>query len=200
MKTYVQRAAGNINANTSLTDTVFYFDVAPAFLKNTLDRFASIFVDPLFPKDKVERELDTMNLEFEATFINDEHRCERVRKQVGNPKHVYAKFELGNKTTLTNDDKLLTDVITFYKEHYSANVMGLAVLGKEPLDLMEKFVVQMFNRIVNKSLTSPLHTSHPYSNEYCRKLVKIVPYQDVRRLILFFPLPYTMTSNVSHMK
>lgn len=127
---YVTSRGGSTNACTLLTETQFYFDISPSYLPNALDRFASVFVSPLFPEDKIERELDSIQFEFESMFTDDCHRCERVRKQVGDPKHVYAKFELGNKTTLVKDSTLVPSVVDFYKTYYSANIMGLAVLGK----------------------------------------------------------------------
>lgn len=99
-------------------------------MNDALDRFSSTFISPSFPKDKIKRELDSIQNEFESKCNDDILRCERIRKCVGNSKHVYAKFDYGNKSTLTNDDQLYKCLLEFYNEYYSSDNMGLAILGK----------------------------------------------------------------------
>ena len=65
----------------------------------------------------------------------------------------------------------------------------------ESLDQLETMVVPMFEKIINKKVTIPLIRDHPYGDEYCRKLMKIVPFGETRKLVMFFPLPCSITSN-----
>ena len=57
--------------------------------------FAQIFIDPVFPEDKIEREIQSVQFEFEDTLSNDANRVARVRKLCGDPKHCFNKFEIG---------------------------------------------------------------------------------------------------------
>ena len=52
-------------------------------------------MEPLFPKDLIERELQSVQFEFENTVTSDDHRFYRIRKVHGDPKHEFAKFETG---------------------------------------------------------------------------------------------------------
>jgi len=51
------------------------------------------------------------------------------------PKHTYAKFSTGNKRTLKEQPEELgldtrTALLEFHSTYYSANIMGLTILGR----------------------------------------------------------------------
>ena len=50
-------------------------------------------------------------------------------------------------------------------------------------------VIPLFSQIINKNVTPPEWTTHPYSDEYLRKEVSIVPIEDSRRMEILFPIP-----------
>ena len=45
-----------------------------------------------------------------------------------------------------------------YENHYSANLMTLAVYGKEPNSVLKEWVVQFFSPVCNKKLCVPTFT------------------------------------------
>src|SRR5690606_31412587 len=78
--------------------------------------------------------------------------------------------------------------IEFYEKHYSANRMKLCVLGKEPLDVLEKWVVEHFSAVPNKDLPQnrwdtevPLRASELGLQCFAK------PVMDSRELNLHFP-------------
>ena len=107
------------------------------------------------------------------------------------------------------NDALFKEMINFYETWYSANIMTLSVIGKglhplddwfclsfnsicffaESLDELEKFVVPLFGQIVNKNVKQFWVDRHPYPYDVCRKMAKIIPFRETRKLIMFFPLP-----------
>lgn len=74
---------------------ICYFNLCP-------NRFAQFFVEPLFPRDLIERELQSVQFEFENTLTSDAHRFYRVRKVHGDPTHDFAKFETGELKAITH--------------------------------------------------------------------------------------------------
>jgi insulysin len=66
-------------------------------------------------------------------------------------------------------------VIDFYKKHYSANLMKVVVYSKEPLDVMQGWVVEKFSAVPNKSLSRPVFPSDPYGSEQVHKYLEVVP-------------------------
>ena len=53
---------------------------------------------------------------------------------------------------------LRSELLAFHARHYSANVMRLAVLGRQTLDALQDLVLSAFSPIVNKNLTSPFES------------------------------------------
>lgn len=189
-KDFIVQHGGRTNGNTNHTETIYYFDVDTDSLAEGLDQFAQFFIEPLFLDDKIERELDSVQLEFDNTRTQDLFRMARVRKAVADPGHDFAKFEFGNKATLDpKDGRLYTELLKFYHEHYSANLMALVVLGKETLDELEKMVAPLFAQIVNRDLSPYCNDQHPFPPEYCRKEVCMTPLKIMSRMSLFFPMP-----------
>ena len=56
-------------------------------------------------------------------------------------------FSTGNKDTLSKIPNLRKEVISFYSKNYAPNLIKIAVLGKEPLDQLEKMVRKKFQPI-----------------------------------------------------
>lgn len=93
--------------------------------------------------------------------------------------------------TLSEDPKLnginvRDELLKFYEQWYSANIMCLAVYGKENLDDLEQMVVPRFSEIVNKNVTAPRWTDHPFLPEHYATKVSILPVKDSRSLALTF--------------
>lgn len=120
-----------------------------------------------------------------------------MRQLCGDQKHIYSKFSYGNRSTLSkNSEQLLADVVNLFNSHYSPGAMGLAVLGKQSLEELEAMVIPAFSQLPNRGLGSPpLISTHPYSLEHCRQMIKVVPFKAYRCLVLFFPIPPTIAVN-----
>lgn len=105
---------------------------------------------------------------------------------------------LGNRDTLwTNPRKNNVDVrsalLAYYNNHYSANIMNLAVLGNQCLDSLQSIVVPLFSKISNKNVEGKLY-ENAYSNEQLGFWVNWVPIKDIRTLSVMFPIPDTSES------
>ena len=61
--------------------------------------------------------------------------------------------------------------------------------NQESIDELEKIVVPLFGKIINRNVTPLWIELHPYSQNFCQKMIKIVPFRDTRKLNIFFPLP-----------
>ncbi|OIW24958.1 hypothetical protein CONLIGDRAFT_684853 [Coniochaeta ligniaria NRRL 30616] len=66
--------------------------------------------------------------------------------------------------------------IEFYEKHYSANRMKLCVIGREPLDVPQTWVVELFSNVKNKGLKQIRWTeSVPFTEEQLGTLVFAKP-------------------------
>lgn len=189
--TFLAEHGGTSNASTYADNTKYYFDVVPAQLDGALDRFAQFFVAPLFTEGMTERERNAVHSEHEKNLATDVWRVRQVAKQLSDPLHPYSRFGTGNRETLCDRPaegvRLRDELIRFHERWYSANIMCLAVFGQEPLDELERMVLDKFEGIVNKAVAMPVWPQHPWRPEDRGIRVSVVPVKDTRMLMISFP-------------
>ncbi|KAL1396625.1 hypothetical protein pipiens_010394 [Culex pipiens pipiens] len=188
---FLSENGGSSNAATYADTTKYYFDVVPEKLQEALDRFSQFFIAPLFTESATEREINAVHSEHEKNLSMDVWRIRQVNKSLCDPKHPYNKFGTGSKKTLLEDPKLSKinireELMKFHSKWYSANIMSLAVFGKESLDELESMVVSMFSDIENKNVTSPCWKDLPFKEEHLATKTTVVPVKDTRSLTITF--------------
>jgi len=191
---FLQEHGGSSNAFTAAEHTNYYFDVSPEALEPTLDRFSQFFLSPLFTPSATSREVNAVNSENEKNLQSDAWRLFQLEKASAREGHDWQKFGTGNKKTLETDPeakgiKVHQALLDFHAKHYSANIMGVSVLGKEPLDKLEEMVVNMFSGVENKEVEIKEWKEHPYGEEQVGIRGHIVPVKDIRHLNITFPIP-----------
>lgn len=133
---YLNQHAGSSNAFTDMESTNFYFDVGAEYLSGALDRFSQFFISPLFNQSATDREMNAVDSEHNKNLQNDHWRFFQLSKALCRSDHPFSKFGSGNLQTLRDMPKkagidLREELLSFHERYYSANVMKLAVLGKE---------------------------------------------------------------------
>jgi secreted Zn-dependent insulinase-like peptidase len=190
-KDFMAAHGGGDNAYTSYAHTNYFFDIDKDYLEPALDRFSQFFIAPTFTPKYVSRERQVVHSEYTSKFKSDGRRVLYAGKQVMNPDHPYARFAVGNNETLADRDgsSIRDELIRFYKEHYSANIMALAVLGKEPLPQLKAWVQEKFSAIPNTD-RSRLEVDVPlFRPDQLPARLDILPVKDRRQLSLVFPVP-----------
>ncbi len=188
-QSFISERGGQHNAYTAFEDTNYFFDVSADALYPAMDRFSQFFIAPLFTQQYLERERLAVHSEYKAKVENELRRYLDVLKSQLNPKHPFAKFTVGNKSTLRTDG-LADSVLAFYKTHYFAKNMQLAVYGKEPLAELETWVSELFSPIKagdvlqDKVITEPL-----FLEGVLPRLLELKPLKDRRSVSISFPLP-----------
>lgn len=184
---------GTSNASTYADTTKFYFEVVPDKLSDALDRFAEFFIAPLFTESATDREINAVDSEHEKNLTTDVWRIRQVSKELADPNHAYHKFGTGSKATLSyipkeNNINVREELCKFHEQFYSANIMCLAVLGKESLDELEQIIVEKFSPIENKEIEAPIWNNRPYLPEKLGCLTSVVPVKDIRSLTISFQM------------
>ena len=188
---FIKSHGGSHNAFTAFRNTNYFFDIQADYLESALDRFAQQFAAPLFTAELVDRERNAVHSEFSAKQKEDGRRFYSVKKATSNPEHAFHQFAVGNLTTLENTETnpLRPDLIKFWQDHYSANLMTLAVYGPQSLDKLEAMVRARFGAIENRHLKPRAHTASLLEAEKLPALVTVEAIKDVRSLSLSFPIP-----------
>ena len=203
---YLSANSGSSNAYTASTSTNYFFDVAakpendeeptaknPSPLYGALDRFAQFFIEPLFLANTLDRELQAVDSENKKNLQNDGWRLVQLDKSLSNPKHPFHHFSTGSLDTLKMEPEargvnIREKFIEFHAKHYSANRMKLVVLGREQLDVLQKWVEEFFSGVVNKNLPKNIwDETSPYRPEDLGTQWFAKPVMDMRQLDFTFP-------------
>jgi insulysin len=91
-------------------------------------------------------------------------------KNLSNPSYPYNSFGTGNLVSLKEEPTAKgLDVreafMKFHETYYSANLMKLVVLGREPLEQLEQWVVEKFAAVKNKNLKAPDFPGQPFTEK-----------------------------------
>ena len=188
---FIKQNGGRSNAGTGQEHTRYFFDIEHGSLEPALDRFAQFFIAPLLDAQYVEREKNAVNSEYKLKIKEEQRRENEVNKTTTNPEHPASQFSVGNLETLADrgDDKVVDDLMTFYKAHYSASKMALSILGREDLDTLEGYARTMFSAIPNNGSKAEPVTAPPFRDDQIGVRIDIKPLKEKRTLNLMFPVP-----------
>jgi secreted Zn-dependent insulinase-like peptidase len=188
---FITAHGGNHNAFTGYEETNFHFDIDRRFLEPALDRFSQFFVAPLFTAEYVAREKNAVDSEYQARIKEDERRGYSVIQQLLNPAHPMSRFTVGSLDTLADRDghPVRDELLRFYHDHYSANLMTLIVLGSEPLPVLKRWVTEKFSAVPNVGAQRRQVSVPPVLEGQLPVHVNIEPAKDERELQVIFPLP-----------
>lgn len=194
-KAFLSAHGGRCNASTSTEHTNYVFDVQHQYLEETLDRFSQFFISPLFTISATDREMKAVHNENAKNLQADSRRNFQFIKYTADPehKHPFCKFGTGNLTTLRDTPlakgiDVRSALITFHQQFYSANCMKACILGRENLDVLERWATEKFAPIPNYHRAVPSFPEGAFTHT-TGKLYRIEQVREVRSLELFWPVP-----------
>lgn len=185
---FMNAHGGSHNAYTSFEHTNYFFDIDPAALDQALDRFSQFFIAPLFTEQYVEREKNAVHSEYTSKLKDDHRKASDVFKAIINPQHPFSKFSVGNLATLSSKQQgaLRQELLTFYQQYYSANLMTLVVTGRESLAELKAMVTPKFNVVANRKVAIPPIVEPLFIPDSLPMKVAISPEKEQRLLTLNF--------------
>uniref|UniRef100_A0AAY4BIV6 Nardilysin a (N-arginine dibasic convertase) n=1 Tax=Denticeps clupeoides TaxID=299321 RepID=A0AAY4BIV6_9TELE len=199
---FLKRHGGSTNASTDCERTLFQFDVQRKHFREALDRWAQFFICPLMIQDAIEREVEAVDSEYQLAKPSDSHRKEMLFGSLAKPKHPMGHFFWGNAQTLKHEPKELNidtyqRLQDFWKRHYSAHYMTLAVQSKEKLDTLEKWVGEIFTSVYVYITYHVMHVLGMALSYACLcfpcicvfALLAVVPVRKVHALTITWALP-----------
>ncbi len=188
---FVTEHGGSRNAYTGFEHTNYFFDIDQEYLAPALDRFAQFFISPKFDAEYVGREVNAVEAEYQMGIKTDGRRTLDVLREVANPDHPFSILGVGTAETLGSQEgrQVRDDLLRFYEQYYSANLMSLVVLGRGSLDELETMVREMFSAVPNRGVEVADIAAPLYSEGTLPALVTVEPEASERQLQLSFPLP-----------
>ena len=190
-QTFIAEHGGNHNAGTGLEHTNYFFDIDAQYLEQALDRFAPFFHSPNFDAKYVDRERNAVESEYRLKIKDDGRRQWDVLQEQVDASHPMSKFTVGNLETLADfkGRPVRAELLEFYRQYYSANLMKLVVLGTESLDQLEAMVVPRFSAIANYDTEVEIHGSRLISEQKLPLIIEVEPLKELREISISFQLP-----------
>ncbi|RXK54754.1 hypothetical protein ESB00_02330 [Oleiharenicola lentus] len=186
---YLRANGGYNNAYTAGDHTNYMFEIRHEAFEGALDRLAQFFIAPLFTPEFTDREMNAVNSENQKNLENDLWREYQLRNSLYRAGHPANHFSTGSRDTLGGTTR--EELLAFYRAHYSANTMTLALAGKAGLDQLEAWARTHFSPIENRKLTPIAYPADYLPPKAALRLVRMEPVKDLRQLTLEFPLPGT---------
>ncbi len=188
---YISENNGSHNAYTAFEHTNYFFDISPEKLDPTLDRFAQFFIAPLFTEQYVDRERNAVHSEYMSKIQDEYRKSLDVLRNVANPKHPFTKFSVGSLDTLQDrpEQSLRQQLISFYDRYYSANLMTLVVVGREPLQELQAMVVPKFSQVPDRGTVIDNIDEPLFAAGQLPLQINIRPDKKLRSLTIMFPTP-----------
>ena len=215
-ESFVSRHGGSDNAFTEWEHTTYSLTIPQEYLWPALDRLAQHFVSPLLQASAVERELNSIESEFELHKNSDGCRRQQLLCSTAKKDHPIAKFGWGNLKSLSEFPKRdgvdpLKEMRSFFNRYYYGANMRVAVIGAYTLDELEAKVTKIFSPIPplprengpyalpvnplkitswNASYRTPIMDFGPALEEQnMAKIYRIIPVKDRHSLCLIWQLP-----------
>ena len=180
---------GYSNAYTQQDHTNYHFEIRHEAFEGALERFSQFFIAPLFDARFTEREMNAVNSEFQKNSENDAWRLSQLETTFYRDGHPLKNFAIGNRTTLAGTTR--EELLAFYRAHYSANLMSVALTGNASLDQLEQWARKYFSAVENRNLPEPRWPADYLPTKAALRLIRSEPVPDARSLSLSFPLPAT---------
>lgn len=191
---FMDQHGGSRNAFTNQL-TNYMFEINNSHFEEALDRFSDFFKSPLLLPDYVDKERHAVHSEWSMMRTMDGWALMAIgAKLLG--EHPSNQFWIGNLDSLSDKEgsTLHDELLAFYQNYYSANMMKLVLISPQPLPEMQLLAQRFFADIENKDIDSPRPTRCVNFEQLGPRLVHYVPNSEMQLLRLGF----TIKNNLEH--
>ncbi|AYV82129.1 MAG: Zn-dependent peptidase [Homavirus sp.] len=194
---FLNKHGGSTNAYTTTESTNYHFDIQSEYFHEALDIFGQFFINPLFKKKRIIKELNAVDSEHSKNINNDGWRLNRMLNLIVDKQHPNSTFGTGSLKTLMkpNIGDIRNRLLQFYNEYYSSNLMKLVVYSNLKPKKMIDVVESIFSHIKNKNTHKLKYNIQQFNFSkklygiQCYKLIKMIPINDENRLNIFWQFP-----------
>ncbi|HCS63046.1 MAG TPA: hypothetical protein DIW64_02585 [Cellvibrio sp.] len=187
---YTQANGGMTNAFTAYDRTNYLFQINAGKFDEALDRFSDYFKKPTFDPHFSDKERNAVNNEWSLQKAQDNWNLYALQGYTANPANPSSKFTIGNLETLQDKSgSVLNDEMKkFYDAYYSANIMKLALVGKQSLPELKALAEKHFAAIPNNNVVLPEVTVPGLTKAEMGKSIHYKPIKELKALYVDFPV------------
>ncbi|KAJ1605243.1 hypothetical protein OJ253_3243 [Cryptosporidium canis] len=149
---FIKLLNGRIYLDLFERSSIYSFTIGTEYLSESIYRFSSYFHRPLLNNDSINKALLTIFNQLNRIRRNEVWVRREIEREVSAPNSNFESFYYGNKNTLLNNPALAEGEIYekvrhYFSKYYGPNNMRLAIVGRESLDKLEKYVIRNFAHI-----------------------------------------------------
>jgi nardilysin len=203
---FVTQHGGYTNAYTEWEYTSYVLEIPARALFGALDRLAQFFIQPLLLENAVQRELQSIESEFQMHKHSDSTRQRQLLCSISHIQHPMAKFAWGNLRSLSYIPQKLgtidpmVELRTFYQKQYHAANLRIVLQGAYTLDTLQRYMETCFAPVPpphaqhhpeDSSHPKPVVTTpmFPWSPSILGTVFRVVPIQDRHSISILWQLP-----------
>ncbi len=138
----VEAAGGEINAYTSLDQTVYFISMAARFAEKGLAILADAIQNPLFDEQELENEKEVILEEIRREKDSPGRMVAEYMFQTAYKRHPYGRPIIGFPKTVKSFQR--KDLLNFYKSWYVPKNMALVVVGDFETNTMLQEIKKAF--------------------------------------------------------
>ncbi|RUO37658.1 pitrilysin [Aliidiomarina shirensis] len=191
---FMSRNGGMHNAYTADDHTNYMLEVNNDALPEALDRFADFFKAPKFYPEYAEKEVNAVDSEWSMRRASDGYILFSLNNILMNPEHPIARFRIGNNETLSDKEnsKLHEEMLAFYEQYYSANLMTASIVSNRSLDELEMLAREAFSEIPNHNAEVPEISVPAATPAQLQQKIFYKPQMEMRQVMLDFTIENNM--------
>jgi insulysin len=160
----LNKLGGNSNAYTASMETVYFFNVFDNGLERMFDIFSRFFIDPLFNKDSISREINAVNSEHKKNINSDMWRKHQFMLDILNKDSSMNNFGTGSLNTLDKKD-IRDKLIEFYNNYYTTDNISICIASSKSFEDMKGIIDSTFGIIKKSICENKLELNKPFYSE-----------------------------------
>jgi len=184
----VSKYSGFNNAHTQPTETCYYLGFLNDGFDEIIDIFSRFFIDPLFLKDAIDREMNAVNNEHLKNINDDNWIFNQFIRDISSNKNF---FSTGNLETLNKKD-IRERMIEFYKKYYITQNISICIAT----NLNTIKVIESLNRTfgtIKEQTSEHINTGIIFKNKGSSYYLKSI--RDIYRLVYIWQIPEQFESS-----
>lgn len=179
---------GYSNAYTDDCDTVYFFDIYNESLEKILDIFSRFFIDPLFDKTSVKKEINAIDNEHKMHITDDmwikiQFMLNLTKKE--SPTNI---FGTGTSYYLDKPD-ILTVLREFHNKYYVANNISICIASSFNSDQILKILNTYFIDIPKGTVNDVIDTIPDNLFTKTNAAYQLQSYSDTNELTYIWEIP-----------
>jgi len=184
----LNKLGGGSNAYTDSMETVYFFDVFDYGLEKMFDIFSRFFIDPLFNKESISREINAVNSEHKKNINSDMWRKHQFMLDLINKESSLNNFGTGSLNTLDKED-IRDRLIEFYNKYYISDNISICIASSKSFKELKNIIDSSFGLIKKSEYKSILEINKPLYTDNKSKTFHLKTLSNIYNISYLFEIP-----------